>query len=152
MSPNFNTSRVFRERLLPPTAELVGDAALVQAYAVDAPVRQASCVVPTSIRETRRKTTDWVILGRRVGGRMRPDPTLAGHLTFALRHESLDFLLLKRIFDAVPAGGVLPRKRRTKEFADLSDNEVKEVEDIVRGAFGLPEGGTEASREDEPKT
>lgn len=43
----FTTSRVFRERLVPPSGELVGYAALVQAYGVDAPVRRASCVVPT---------------------------------------------------------------------------------------------------------
>jgi hypothetical protein len=32
--------------------------------------------------------------------RYQPEASLAGHLTFALRHEPLDLLLLKRLFDA----------------------------------------------------
>jgi Fic family protein len=100
MPTAFTTPRVFRERLVPPSGELVGYAALVQACGVDTPVRRASCVVPTFVKEGRQETPDWTIFGRR----MRPEPTLVGHLTFALRHEALDLLLLKGIFDAIPAG------------------------------------------------
>ena len=34
----------------------------------------------------------------------RPEPTLAGHLTFALKHEGLHLELLSRLFDVIPAG------------------------------------------------
>ncbi|MFN4099299.1 MAG: Fic family protein [Pararhodobacter sp.] len=34
--------------------------------------------------------------------RYLPDATLEGHLGFALRHETIDLLILKRVFDAVP--------------------------------------------------
>ena len=78
-----------------PYAELVGYAALVHAYQVDAPIRRASCIVAMSVKAGREDIQDWTAFDRR----MRPDQTLAGHLTFALRHEPIDLLLLKRLFD-----------------------------------------------------
>ncbi len=98
MPPSFNTPRVFRERLVPSGAELAGYAALAHAYGADAPVRRASCVIPTFIKEGRQEKPDWIIFEMR----RRPEASLGGHMIFALRHECLDLPLLKRIFDAVP--------------------------------------------------
>ncbi len=55
-------------------------------------------MVPYYIRGGRRDTPEWTTFQNR----FKPEPTLAGHMTFALRHEPLDLLLLKRIFSAVP--------------------------------------------------
>jgi hypothetical protein len=49
-----------------------------------------------------RKAGAWTVFDKRYW----PGDTLAGHLAFALRHEALDLLLLKRVFDAVPRSEV----------------------------------------------
>lgn len=38
-------------------------------------------------------------------------------------------------------GGVLPKRRRAKEFGDLSDDEVQSVEAIVQDAFDTQQAG-----------
>ena len=98
MAPNFNTPRVFRERLVPSGAELAGYAALAHAYGADAPVRRASCVIPTFIKEGRQEKPDWIMFEMR----RRPEASLGGHMVFALRHECVDLPLLKRLFAAIP--------------------------------------------------
>jgi hypothetical protein len=97
MTPSFITPRVFRERLVPPGGELVGYAALAQAYRLDAPVRSVSCILPGFLKGGRQATGEWTLFEKRY----QPGASLAGHLTFALRHEPLDLLLLKRLFEAV---------------------------------------------------
>jgi Fic family protein len=92
----FTTPRVFRERMVPPDGELVGYAALAHAYGLDAPVRSAACILPGFLKGGRQSTGDWTLFEKRY----QPEASLAGHLTFALRHEPLDLLLLKRLFDA----------------------------------------------------
>ena len=102
MTPAFNNPRIFRERIVEPSAELVGYAALVHAYKLDAPIRTASCIAPSLVKAGRQDIRDWTVFDRR----MRPEPTLAGHLTFALRHEPIDLLLLKRLFAEIPADAI----------------------------------------------
>ena len=41
---------------------------------------------------------DWTVFDKRYW----PGDTFADHLTFALRHEDIDLLILKRVFEAVP--------------------------------------------------
>ena len=88
----------FQNEPLPEGAELVGWAALVNFFGVRAPVRQLSCISGRHVRGNRRTEDSWEIYDKRY----RPDPTLPGHLTFALRHESMDLLILKRVLGAVP--------------------------------------------------
>lgn len=57
-----------------------------------------SCVSEQHVSGGRRAEGGWIVFDKRYW----PDDTLAGHLSFALRHENLDLLVLKRIFDAVP--------------------------------------------------
>lgn len=93
----FTTPRIFREREVPADAELVGYAALANAFGVDAPIRSAACVRSRFSKTAREETPDWVLFEKRY----RPDQSVAGHLTFGLRHEPLDVLVLKRLFDAI---------------------------------------------------
>jgi hypothetical protein len=87
----------FQDNLLPKGTVLVGFSALVQALDVQAPVRNPSCVSESHVRGNTRQEASWQIYDKRY----RPDDTLSGHLTFALRHETIDLLVLKRIFDAI---------------------------------------------------
>jgi hypothetical protein len=47
---------------------------------------------------SQREEGVWTALDRRYW----PGDTFGDHLTFALRHEDLDLLVLKRVFEAVP--------------------------------------------------
>jgi len=73
-------------------------AALVHSLNVDAPVRKPACVSAQRIKETKRDTGEWRIFDNKYA----VENTLDAHLVFALRHEDLDLLVLKRIFMAIP--------------------------------------------------
>lgn len=87
---------LFQDRSIPAGAKLVGWAALVQTFAVPAPVRRPSCVSEQHVRGSQRQEDNWAIFDKRYW----PGETFGDHLTFALRHEHIDLLVLKRIFDA----------------------------------------------------
>lgn len=92
------TVHTFQESLVPGGTRLVGWAALVQALALQAPVRRPSCVSEKHVRGSQREEGVWKVFDKRYW----PGDNLVDHLTFALRHEDLDLLILKRAFDAMP--------------------------------------------------
>jgi hypothetical protein len=94
----FKLTPIFQEKLVPAGARLAGGAWLVNTFGVSAPVRRPSCVSEQHISGGRRPEGGWIVLDRRYW----PGDTFAGQLTFALRHEDIDLLILKRVFDAVP--------------------------------------------------
>src|SRR5215831_11262431 len=75
---------VFQEKSLPPVTRLAGWSALEQALKY--------------VSGSRREEGGWAVLDKRYW----PGENFANHLLFALRHEHLDLLILKRVFDAVP--------------------------------------------------
>ena len=93
---------VFQEKTVPDGARLAGWAALVQALALQGPVRRPSCVSEQHVRGSHREEGAWAVFDKRYW----PGDTFADHLTFALRHEDMDFLILKRVFEAVPQAEV----------------------------------------------
>jgi hypothetical protein len=90
---------IFQENLVPEQTRLAGWAALVQALSLKTPVRRPSCVSEKHVRGSQREESVWRIFDKRYW----PGDNLADHLIFALRHEDLDLLILKRAFDAIPA-------------------------------------------------
>jgi hypothetical protein len=89
---------VFQEKTVPGDTQLAGYGALVQGLSLQAgPVKRPSCVAEQHLLGSRRDDAEWTIFDKRYW----PGETVADHLTFALRHEDLDLLLLKRIFEAV---------------------------------------------------
>ena len=89
---------VFQERSLLPVTRLAGWSALVHALGISAPVHHPSCVSEQYVSGIRREEGGWTVLDKRYW----PGESFANHLIFALRHEHLDLLVLKRVFDAVP--------------------------------------------------
>src|SRR5438445_7196849 len=89
---------IFQERTVPDGTKLAGWAALARAFAIRAPVRRPSCVSDKHVSGSRRQDGDWTVFDKRYW----PGDTFADHLTFALRHERIDFLILKRVFDVAP--------------------------------------------------
>jgi Fic/DOC family len=91
--------RVFQERTAPEGSRLVGWSALVHALGIQAPVRHPCAVSEQHIHGSRRpEGEDWVVFDKRYW----PGEGFGSHLGFALRHEDIDLLILKRLFDAVP--------------------------------------------------
>ncbi len=96
------TAAIFREKTVPEGARLAGWAALVQALGLSAPVRRPSSVASQFVKGSRREEGDWTVFDKRYW----PGDSFADHLTFALRHEDTDLLILKRAFEAVPQAEV----------------------------------------------
>src|SRR5690606_28364454 len=96
------TTRYFQESALPEGTRLAGWAALVKALSIPAPVRGPSCVSDKHIKGSQREDGIWRVFDKRYW----PGDNLADHLTFALRHETLNLLVLKRIFEAVPSQAI----------------------------------------------
>ena len=91
---------IFQDNTIPDASRLAGWAALVSALAIPAPVRRPSSVSEQHIRGSRRREQAWTVFDKRYW----PGDTFADHLTFALRHEDLNLLILKRVFEAAPQG------------------------------------------------
>src|SRR5437899_2897840 len=89
---------IFQEKTIPGGARLAGWSAIVHALAMPGPIHRPSCVSEQHIRGSRREEGAWTVFDKRYW----PGNTLADHLAFALRHEDIDLLILKRIFEAAP--------------------------------------------------
>ena len=112
---------------------------LGHALAIPAPVRRPSCVSEQHIRGSHRKEGGWTIFDKRYW----PGDNFADHLSFALRHEYLDLLILKRVFETVsqaeieaivraaPSG--IPA-RRAWYFYELLTRRTLEIEDAPSAA------------------
>src|SRR5467141_487829 len=90
---------VFQGLRVPEESRLAGWGALTQALAVKGPVRKPACVSDKHVSGSIREEGGWRVFDRRYW----PGENFGDHLSFALRNENLDMLLLKRIFDAVDA-------------------------------------------------
>ncbi len=89
---------VFQERRLPETATPAGYSALIDAYGLEVPLPRT--LSATGEHHRIRERGGWRIMTPRHA----PDPTLEGHLTFALKYEGLDLAVLKRLFMAAGPG------------------------------------------------
>lgn len=91
-------SPTFQEQTTPHEARLAGAAALAHELALAAPIRHPSCVADKHVRGSRRTDRAWTVFDKRYW----PGDELADHLVFFLKHEDLDLLVLRRIFEALP--------------------------------------------------
>lgn len=90
----------FQEQTVPPGVRLAGAAALVHELDVAAPVRRPACVSEQHVSASRRVEGTWTVFDKRYW----PGDERSDHLAFTLKHEAVDLLVLKRIFDALPQG------------------------------------------------
>lgn len=128
------TPVIFHGEIVPKGTQLVGWAALVQALGLQTPVRQPSCVSGKHIRGSQREEGRFRIFDKRY----RPGDRFVDHLTFALRHENIDFLILKRAFEAVSKADLAEyvkstpggtQTRRAWFFYELLTGQTLDVED-----------------------
>ena len=92
------STQIFQDQQLPELTELAGWAALTHALGLRAPAREPACVSERHVGGSQRREGMWRIFDKRY----RVENDFASHLTFALRHENIDLLIMKRAFDAVP--------------------------------------------------
>lgn len=83
------------------------------ALEVKAPLREFSAVAEHHIKQSPREDGRWRVFDKRYA----PDNTLAAQLTFALKHEPIDLLVLKRVLAAVPATAIEDMVRKSPESA-----------------------------------
>ncbi len=88
----------FQDKLVPARTELAGWAALVHTLGLKAPVREPSCISEKHIGGSQRIDGPWRVFDKRY----KAGSDLTDHLTFALRHEAIDLLVLKRALETVP--------------------------------------------------
>ncbi|MFP4068461.1 MAG: Fic family protein [Spirochaetaceae bacterium] len=86
------TVTVFRDKRLPEEAIPAGYCALIDAYDLNVPLPRT--LFATGARHRITKADRWHILTPR----HKPEASLSGHLTFAVKHEGLDLAVLKRLF------------------------------------------------------
>jgi hypothetical protein len=130
---------IFQDQTIPQGARLAGAAALVHELSIAASVRRPSCVAERHVSGSRRRDARWTVFDKRYW----PGDSFADHLTFFLRHENADFLVLRRIFEAVPQAEVealvraaptaLPVRRAWYLFETLTGRTL-EVADAPRAA------------------
>ena len=87
----------FHGLALPEKATPAGYAALIDSYRLQVPLPRT--LLATSERHRTREAEGWRILTPR----HTPPSSLEGHLTFALKNEGLDLVILKRLFIVVAA-------------------------------------------------
>jgi len=95
---NNDHAGTFQEKTGASDTRLAGWAALVQTFGVQAPVRHPSAVSGQHVKASRRQERGWNVFDKRYW----PGESFGDQLGFALRHEDIDLLILKRLFEAVP--------------------------------------------------
>jgi hypothetical protein len=93
-----STTMTFANEIVPEGTMLAGYAALVNTLNVEVPLRSMSCISSDHVRGSMRQDGNWNIYDKRYW----PGSSLGDHLTFAMKHEPLDLLILKRVLEAVP--------------------------------------------------
>lgn len=79
---------------------LAGYSALIAEYGLRMPLPER--LSATSAKHRRYEKNSWLVFTPK----HKPHDTLAGHLTFALKHEGVDLAVLKVLFDAVPSAEI----------------------------------------------
>ena len=90
--------KTFQELALPAATRLAGGAALVYELGLSVPVQLPACVSRRHISGSRRSDGSWIVFDKRYW----PGDQATDHLAFMLKHEDADFLVLRRIFEAMP--------------------------------------------------
>ncbi len=129
---------VFHGRRLPEMATPAGYSALIDAFDLTTPLPRT--MLATGSHHRIKENSGWRILTPRHA----PQPTLAGHLTFALKNEGLDLAILKRLFIAAGPRSIeaIVRSKPTGSYTrriwflyEWLTNFTLNLEDATRGSY-----------------
>lgn len=88
--------------VVPPDAHLVGLSAIAHTFEVQAPIRRLACVSANHVAGSIQDLSPWRLFDKRYD----PGDALDDNLVFAMRHDDLDLLVLKRVLAAIPTDQV----------------------------------------------
>ncbi|MEO8757845.1 MAG: Fic family protein [Devosia sp.] len=91
--------RFFQNEPVPAGTELAGWAALAHGLELAAPVHAPSCISSKHVGGSQKAEGPWRVFDKRY----KTGSDATDHLTFALRHENIDLLVLKRALAAIPS-------------------------------------------------
>ena len=129
---------VFHESWLPTPASPAGYAALIDLHGLRVPLPRRLAAV--SQQNKAAASTDWRVFPARYA----PAPNLEGHLTFALKHEGVYLLPLKRLFEALgpePFAAIVRKAptgvyaRRIWFFYEWLIGRQLDLPDVTRGTY-----------------
>ena len=129
---------VFHGRRLPETATPAGYSALIDTFDLRTPLPRMMSAAGGHHRII--ENGGWRILTPRHA----PQPTLEGHLTFALKNEGLDLAILKRLFKAVGPGSIeaIVRSKPTGSYSrriwflyEWLTRQTLDLDDATRGSY-----------------
>ncbi len=136
---NSRTGTVFHDFSIPEKGSfLAGYSALIEAHHVKVPAPDTLCIIGTK----HKKYVDdrWNVFTPR----HRPEDTLYGHLTFALKYEGIDFAVLNALFQTIKADEIeaIIRLEPTGIYSrkiwflwEWLRDEQLDIEDATRGNF-----------------
>ena len=107
---------IFHGQRLPETATPAGYAALIDAWGLEVPLPRV--LTATGDRHRIIEQDGWRILTPRHA----PQPTLEGHLTFALKNEGVDLAVLKRLFQATGSTPIEHLVRENQRASTLAES------------------------------
>lgn len=85
----------FQNELLPSQCRLIGYSWLIDKFNLELPLRELSCVSEKRLASQTIKKGNWLIYD----AQLMVENSLFTHLEFAIKHEYLDLLILKRILE-----------------------------------------------------
>ncbi len=104
---------VFHERAAPEKGMLAGYAALIAAHDLEVPLPDRVALI--SEKHKRYRTDEWEVFTPR----HKPEDTLAGHLTFALKYEGVDLGIFHALFSKVAGNDItaIIEREPTSQYA-----------------------------------
>jgi len=88
---------VFQGRTAPEEGFIAGYAALIYYYDLAVPLPDRLALI--SQKRKQYETEEWIVLTPR----HKPEDTVMGHLTFALKYEGVDLCIFKKLFEKISA-------------------------------------------------
>lgn len=85
----------FQNKILPNGSKLIGYSWLINHFNLDLPLRQLSCISEKRLATQTVNTDEWLIFD----AQLMVENSVYKHLEFAIKHEPIDLLIIKKIFE-----------------------------------------------------
>ena len=96
-------SLAFQNEILPDSCKLIGYSWLLNYLNLNIPLRELSCVSKKRLAVQKIQKNQWLVFD----SQLSVEENLYGNLEFALKHETIDILVLKFIFKALSQNSII---------------------------------------------
>lgn len=131
---------MFDGKIVPNDCKLAGYTWLISHFELILPVRNFSCISKKRLSLKREEKEEWIIFDSQISY----DESVAGHLEFAIKHELLDLLLIKRVIDCLDQKEITTfiksnlkgiHRRKIWFYYEFFTNKKLEIEDLPAGKY-----------------